>query len=134
MGNKKRVVMVHGLNGTQVDHGWADLDNANKADGHYQREHPDLVDARERVQGLEREEIELIDRMIEEGDKYGFLSFHPCRDFPRYVQLQSDLFEARKEYDRLYKKYNGKNSEGTFTHTNTITNKVPKWEKSIQKA
>ena len=135
MGEGKRIVAIGRNDHITVDNGWAQLDDANKSDGHYQRKHPELDDARDALQKLEREEVEIIDRMTNEAVAWHYPTWHPCRDFPRYIQLQGEIDDARTEYDRLYTKYNGQQtSEGTFIHNITITNKVPKWEKSAEKA
>jgi hypothetical protein len=121
----KRIVAIGRGDTITLDNGWAQLDDANKSGGHYQKKQPDLIDARNTLALLEQEEITLIDRMICESIEYGFLSFHPCKDFPRYTQLQGEIEDARGECDRLYAKYNGQNSEGTFIHISTIAEKVP---------
>jgi len=90
-----------------MDYGWAQLDDANKADGHYQRKHFAIDNARGAVCELELEEIRIIDRMTNEAMDRDYSTWHSCRDFPRYIQLQGEIDDARAEHDRLYTEYNG---------------------------
>lgn len=142
----KRIVAVQGRDGKLVvdpdiqnqkithAYGWADLDAANKRDRHYSpRTNAYLLELREKKEFLEHQEIELIDRMEDEARERNILfSLHPS--FPMLVYLQNLRAEAEEDYSQLWVELNKRKSEGTAIHIPNIAEKVPEWEKSLEKA
>ena len=97
---------------------WADLDEANKKDGHYGRGKPDwLIKAKDKLDQLCKREIEIIDAW-EKGQAHDM----------EVAAVQVEREEAEVEYGRLFDLWNSHKPEGT--HTNRIAEMVPEWAKS----
>ena len=87
---------------------WADLDEANKRDGHYNRKPGWLVRARNERDELYKREIEIIDA-YEDG----------LIDWNEVKTIQRRVMQAERECARLYERWC--NSEGI--HKPTIAEK-----------
>jgi DNA-directed RNA polymerase subunit RPC12/RpoP len=106
------------------DHGWADLDHENKKNGHYGRGMPGwLINAKDKLERLCKKEIATIDAW-EKGQAHDM----------DVAIIQVEREEAEKEYSRLYEFWSASLKKLEGTHINTVTNMVPEWEKSTQKA
>lgn len=92
---------------------WADLDNANKRDGTYNRRRCLLAQARKRLDDLEKREIEIIDA-YEDG----------LMPFSEVKNIQREIMHAQRDYDRLRDLYNA--SEG-IVHDHNVARIPPEW-------
>lgn len=89
------------------EHGWANLDQTNKTDGHYQRRPAWLTQAADKLRELEKREIETIDDW-EDGN----LDYESVR----VIRLERE--QAQVEFDRLYEFWNAQpvHLEGIEAH------------------
>lgn len=92
------------------EYGWANVDEANKASGHYNRRPAWLTQAADKLRELEKREIETIDDWQDGNIDY---------ESVKVIQLERE--RAQVEFDRLYEFWNAQPKHLEGNHASTIT-------------